>query len=73
MISTPLGQVVGAALARLVFLAVADTLDRDPLEQPVRGGVAECAGVLEQNQLPGGHLAARRRTVVVEHLFERRP
>ena len=52
---------------RLCRRAGLPPLDGDTLEQGVGGGVPHGAGVLEDEQLPGGHEAARGGAVVLEH------
>ena len=64
---------MGAAIAWFVPFVVEHALGRDPFEQPMCRRVTERTVVPEQDQSPGRHLAPRRRPVMVEHLFERRP
>ena len=66
-------QIVEPLIADGVNVLAADPVDTNALEQIVRLRVAERAGVFEGDEFARRHLAARRRSVVLEHVSERLP
>ena len=66
-------QVVESLVADGVNVLAADAVDANALEQVVRLRVAERARVFEGDELACGHFAARRRSIVLEHVPERIP
>ena len=67
------GQVGVVDQWQLVFIAFEHPPDVDRIEQPLGRRVAQGAVVAEDDQLAGGHLAPRRRPVVVEHRLQGAP
>src|SRR5690554_1584068 len=65
--------VVGGGAADFLGRTLMQPPSLDPIEQRLRLRVAERAFVAEQDQLAGGHLAARGGAVMVEHVAERLP